>query len=161
MRVGDLMTTDVLTLNEDDTLDLAHMEMSLARVRHLPVVRGGRLVGLVTHRDILRSMCSVFADLDALEQSDLLKGVTVREIMQANVRTAEPDDDAADAARTLLEGKFGCLPVVEGGDKLVGIITEADFVELAVAYLEESRLEDPETPERGAREGDVEDDERW
>ena len=69
MRVTDLMTTELITLNEEDNLDLARMEMDLARIRHLPVVRKGRLVGLVTHRDILSAMCSVFADLNALEQA--------------------------------------------------------------------------------------------
>lgn len=158
MRVADLMTTDVLTLNEDDNLDLAHMEMSLARIRHLPVVRGSRLVGLVTHRDILRAMCSVFADLDALEQSDVLRGVTVREIMLESVRTVEPDEDAAKAGRTLLESKIGCLPVVSDGDRLVGIITEADFVELAVASLEQS---EPESAEEDGEEEEPEADDRW
>ncbi len=136
MRVADLMTTELLTLNEDDNLDLAQMEMSLARIRHLPVVRSGRLVGLVTHRDILKSMCSVFAELDALEQSDVLSGVRVQEIMGTNVTTVSPDIDAATAGKTMLEGKLGCLPVVENGDRLVGIITEADFVDLAVQRLE-------------------------
>jgi len=159
MNVSDLMTTDVLTLNEDDSLDLAHMEMSLARIRHLPVVREGRLVGLVTHRDILRAMCSVFADLDALEQSDVLRAVTVHEIMLADVRTAEPEDDAADAGRVLLEGKIGCLPVVADGDKLVGIITEADFVELAVAYLEQTRVEAAEATAN--EEQDSDNDGQW
>ena len=156
MRVAELMTTDVLTLNEDDNLDLAHMEMSLARVRHLPVVRRGRLVGLVTHRDILKAMCSVFADIDAHEQSDLLAEVSVHEIMSQGVRTIDPEAEAAEAGRLMLEGKIGCLPVVADGDRLVGIITEADFVELAVAYLEETgRRQDP------GGEEDAEDDVSW
>jgi len=114
------------------------MEMSLARIRHLPVLRGERLVGLVTHRDILRAMCSVFADLDNPEQHDVLRNIPVREIMSANVRTVSPDADAADAGRAMLRDKLGCLPVVEEADRLVGIITEADFVELALAHLGES-----------------------
>jgi CBS domain-containing membrane protein len=135
------MTTEVITLNETDSLNLARMEMSLARIRHLPVVRGERLVGLVTHRDILRSMCSVFAELDDPEQHDVLRNIPVREIMSSGVRTVSPALSAADAGRTLLESKLGCLPVVENGERLVGIITEADFVDLAVQHIEQGRIE--------------------
>lgn len=157
MRVADLMTTDVITLNEDDNLDLAHMEMSLARIRHLPVVRKDRLVGLVTHRDILKAMCSVLAELDALEQSDVLRGVNVQEIMMPKVETVDPDDNAAEAGRRMLEGKIGCLPVVSNGDKLVGIITEADFVELAVAHLKRT----PRADEKEEGDGYNREDGNW
>ena len=143
MRVRDLMTTDVISLNEEDNLDLALMEMSLARIRHLPVVRKERLVGLVTHRDILRAMCSVFAEIDAAEQSDVLRRIQVRTIMSTDVRTVDPDMLASKAGRVLLESKFGCLPVVEGGGQLVGIVTEADFVAMAVEHLERTEAEEP------------------
>lgn len=136
MRVADLMTTELITLNEEDNLDLARMEMDLARIRHLPVVRGARLVGLVTHRDLLSAMCSVFAGLDDPIQSDILREVPVHEIMSRDVRTVEPDLDAAEAGQLLLDAKYGCLPVVADGGQLVGIVTEADFVELAVTYLQ-------------------------
>jgi CBS domain-containing protein len=141
------MTTDVITLNEDDDLDLARMEMSLARIRHLPVVRKGRLVGLITHRDLLRAMCSVFAELDGSEQNELLKSLSVSEIMQTEVRSVESHREAVEAATILLETKFGCLPVVEDGNLLVGIVTEADFVELAIRFLERNPSEDDESTE--------------
>ena len=147
MRVDDLMTTNVITLNENDSLDFARVEMALARVRHLPVVRGGRLVGLVTHRDILRAMCSAFAEVDEGEQSDLLQTIPVREIMSTGVTTVAPDEEAGEAGRLLLDSKFGCLPVVAGGDHLVGIITEADFVELAIQHLDMLERDDHEEQE--------------
>lgn len=147
MRVADLMTTDLIMLNESDNLDLARMEMDLARIRHLPVVRKGRLVGLVTHRDILRAMCSVFAGIDGMEQSDILQEVPVRQIMSTEVQSADPDLDAAEAGRLMLDKKIGCLPVVSGGDLLVGIVTEADFVELAIHYLKQHHgLDDEDEP---------------
>jgi len=151
MRVADLMTTDVLTLNEDDTLDLAQMEMNLARIRHLPVVRAGRLVGLVTHRDILKAMCSIFADLDAIEQEDVLKGVSVQQIMLSDVRTVGPEEDAGNAGRELLQGKIGCLPVVSDGNTLVGIITEADFIMLAVHHIDQGARADGRSDESQAQ----------
>ena len=142
MMVRDLMTTDVITVDEGDDLDLAQSEMSLARIRHLPVVRKGRLVGLVTHRDILEAMCSVFADIGGQQQAEFFRSVAVTEIMASRVRTVEPDTDASEAARTLLESKIGCLPVVDDGDRLVGIVTEADFVELSRQLLDKMRDHD-------------------
>jgi CBS domain-containing protein len=82
----------------------------------------------------------VFADLDAPEQHDVLRQIPVREIMSGEVATVDPDVSAADAGRRILEGKIGCLPVVEAGARLVGIITEADFVDLAVQHLEEGKI---------------------
>jgi CBS domain-containing membrane protein len=165
MRVRDLMTTDLITLDETDSLNLAQAEMSLARIRHLPVVRKGRLVGLVTHRDILRAMCSVFSDLDATEHNEVLRNILVKEIMATHVVTIGPDADAAEAGRRLLAGKLGCLPVVEEG-RLVGILTEADFVALAVEHIAaasrgsargrgepvvDAELEDDDRPSGGGR----------
>ncbi len=151
MNVQDFMTTDVITLNEDDDLDLAHMEMSLARIRHLPVVRKGRLMGLVTHRDILGAMCSVFAEIDRTEQSELLRMVSVSQIMSRDVRTVDPGCEAIEAARVLLESKFGCLPVVSESYQLVGIVTEADFVELAVQLLEIYKDDDSERADESGK----------
>lgn len=159
MRVRDLMTTDVITLNEDDDLDLARMEMSLARIRHLPVVRKGRIVGLITHRDLLRAMCSVFAELDGSEQNELLKSLSVAEIMQRDVRSIDSECEAIEAAAILLESKFGCLPVVEDGDLLVGIVTDADFVELAVRFLEKYIKRDDDEGESESR--DLPGEEGW
>ena len=150
MDVSDLMTTEVITLNEDDDLDLAQTEMFLARIRHLPVVRMGRIMGLVTHRDILKAMCSVVAEVDRLEQNELLRLVPVSEIMSRDVRTVESTCGAVEAAQILLESKFGCLPVVADGDRLVGIVTEADFVELALHILK--RQQEIEADDRSPRE---------
>jgi CBS domain-containing membrane protein len=136
MQVRDIMSTDLITLNEDDDLDLAQLEMSWAGIRHLPVVAEDRLVGLVTHRDILGSMCSVFAELDNQQQSELFRMVAVSAIMSREIQTVGPEVDAARAARVLLKSKIGCLPVVEDKDHLVGIVTEADFVQLSVRLFD-------------------------
>jgi CBS-domain-containing membrane protein len=107
-----------------------------------------------------------------MEQSTILREVPVQEIMSRDVQTAEPDLDAAEAARLLLENKFGCLPVVADGDRLVGIVTEADFVELAVHYLElhgteetdtanGSDLTSPGSPDPTTEEKDREGDDGW
>lgn len=139
MLVRDLMTPEVVTLEADESLLLADDVMRLARIRHLPVVDRGRLVGLVSHRDMLRASVSSLAGLSRTEEASIKGAIPVREVMKREVRTVRPDDTALAACELILEWKLGCLPVVDGDGRLVGILTEADFVELARRYLEKSR----------------------
>jgi len=139
MLVRDLMTPEVVTLEADESLLLADDVMRLARIRHLPVVDRGRLVGLVSHRDMLRASVSSLAGLSRTEEASIKGAIPVREVMKREVRTVRPDDTARAACELILEWKLGCLPVVDGDGRLVGILTEADFVELARRYLEKSR----------------------
>jgi CBS domain-containing membrane protein len=131
--VREIMTTDVVTLDVDENLDVADSVMNLARIRHLPVVDGdGKLVGLVTHRDLLAAQASTMTP----EDRELNKYVMARQIMRSDVRTVQPETPVLEAARLMQEFKYGCLPVVENGE-LVGIITEADFLDLVIRALEE------------------------
>ena len=139
MLVRDLMSRDVVTLDADESLLLADDVMRLGRIRHLPVVEGGRLVGLVTHRDLLRASVSSLAGLTRDEEATIKRAIPVREVMSKHVTTIRPDQDALEACRILLERKLGCLPVVDDGGRLVGILTEADFVSLARRFLESLR----------------------
>lgn len=139
MLVRDLMTTDVVTLDADESLLLADDVMRLGRIRHLPVVEGRRLVGLVTHRDLLRASVSSLAGLSRSEEASIKRAIPVREVMQMEVTTIAADKPALDAARLLLERKLGCLPVIGEDGSLVGILTEADFVTLARRFLELQR----------------------
>ena len=135
MKVRDLMSTDLVTLTEDETLADAQRCMARGRIRHLPVVRDGRLVGLVTHRDLLAASFSIFAEVEANEQRRVFATVPVVEIMHRDVVTVSPDLGASQAARILLENKYGCLPAVGEEDELLGIVTEADFLRLTVRLL--------------------------
>lgn len=126
--VRDLMTEEVFTLGPGDNLVALEDLMDSRRVRHVPIVdREGDLVGLVTHRDLSRSMLGRLEDLPMSVERDLLRGRRIREIMTIEPDTVEPDAGLKEAAAMLLENKIGCLPVVEGMH-LVGILTEADFV---------------------------------
>ena len=135
MEVRDLMTTDVVTLTEDETLAHAQRCMARGRIRHLPVVRDGRLVGLVTHRDLLAASFSIFAEVEASEQRRVFTTVPVVEAMHRDVVTVSPSLAVSKAARILLENKYGCLPVVSEQSDLLGIVTEADFLRLTVSLL--------------------------
>jgi len=135
MEVGDLMTTDVVTLTEDETLAHAQRCMARGRIRHLPVVHDGRLVGLITHRDLLAASFSIFAEVETNEQRRIFSTVPVVEAMHRDIVTVTPGLGVSQAARILLENKYGCLPVVDDENRLLGIVTEADFLRLTVHLL--------------------------
>jgi CBS domain-containing membrane protein len=132
LLVRDLMTADVTTLERNDKLSLADDIMRLGRIRHLPVVdENGQLAGIVTQRDLFRGALAKALGYGERAQRQLMDTLVVKEVMNSEVISTTPDTPLAEAARVLLERKIGCLPVVEGG-RLVGIITEGDFVALAV-----------------------------
>lgn len=135
MEVRELMSTDLVTLTEDETLQHAQRCMARGRIRHLPVVRNGKLVGLLTHRDLLAASFSIFAEVDHTEQRRVFGTVPVVEAMHRDVVTVAPNLSVRDAARILLRNKYGCLPVVSESGQLVGILTEADFLHLTVRLL--------------------------
>lgn len=133
--VRELMSKDPVTLDEDQDLSLAETIMSLGRIRHLPVVRDGRLVGLVSHRDLLRVQASTLDGLSFEERERQARRVTAAEVMVRDVRSVAPDTPVLEAARLIHKHKLGCLPVVEGR-RLVGIVTEADFLGVVIQALE-------------------------
>jgi CBS domain-containing protein len=129
ISVGDFMTRELVTVNESDDLALAESMLRLGGIRHLPVVSQGRLVGLVTHRDLLRSA----ATRDR-------RSTTAGDIMTRDLEAVRPETSLVRAARLMLEKKFGCLPVVESSGRLVGIITESDFVRFAADVVQDLDL---------------------
>jgi CBS domain-containing membrane protein len=129
------MTRRLVTVSERDQLDSLEEQMRRLRFRHLPVVdRHGKLVGLVTHRDLLSAFASWLTDKED-EQNATIKQLPVRRIMQHEVLTVQPEDSLVDAGKLLWDSKIGCLPVLDEQNNLVGIITEADFIRVAVGYL--------------------------
>jgi CBS domain-containing membrane protein len=130
LRVRDVMTPDVTTLQRNDNLTLAEDVMQLGRIRHLPVLEDdGELVGIVSQRDLFRGALSQALGFGAHAQRKLLDTLVVKDVMSTEVITTTPDTPLVEAARVLTERKIGCLPVIEAG-RLVGIITEGDFVAL-------------------------------
>lgn len=129
ITVGDFMTRDLVTVKESDDLALAESILRLGAIRHLPVVREGRLAGLVTQRDLLRSAAHRAA-------------ATTRagDIMVREVVAVRPGTSLVQAARIMLANKFGCLPVTEEDGRIVGIITESDFVRFAADVVQDLDL---------------------
>jgi len=101
--------------------------MTEARIRHLLVTDGGRLVGIVSDRDIRQALPSPATSLSVWELNYLVERLTVADAMTRTVMTINPERSAHDAACIMLDHKIGCLPVCDGA-AIVGIITEADFV---------------------------------
>ena len=135
VTVRQVMSTDVVTLEEEEDLDLADTIMTLGRIRHLPVVSGEKLVGLVSQRDLLGVQASQLADLDPDEQISLNRSVKAKDVMTRFLHTVGPDEELLEAARRMRKYKLGCLPVVNEAFGIVGIITETDFVDLVIEGL--------------------------
>ncbi|MEP6847735.1 MAG: CBS domain-containing protein [Acidobacteriota bacterium] len=135
MNVSDYMTVKVFTLVAGKKLFIALDIMNWAHVRHVPVVdRAGRVVGLISHRDVLRASISALSTTVAnLERDQHLWTIPIESVMSKDVQTIAPDADVRQAAKLMRESKIGCLPVVEN-EKLVGIITEYDLLRLAEEY---------------------------
>jgi acetoin utilization protein AcuB len=146
------MTRDVVTVGPEESAARAWGLCREKNIRHLPVVEGGRLVGIVSDRD-LRDLSPPRATAD---QENTLGWVQIRDMMSTGVVTAHPLDTIEHAAKVIYENRFNCLPVV-ADDEIVGIITSSDLVrtlvELTGAHGEGSwvEVEVPNEPGQLAR----------
>ncbi len=132
LKVSDLMTKKVFSIQANEDLGALYDLMTEIHVRHIPVVDDeGSLVGIVSQRDLLRSALYTEEELPESQMRDLLENIKVEEIMTADPETVEPDQEINEAGRLMLDNKLGSLPVVDGTN-LVGILTEADFVKYVV-----------------------------
>ena len=130
MLVRTRMTEGVVTASPEMTLAEALALTRQHRIRHLPVMEGGKLIGLVTDRDLRLAMPPIWAD----ERDELREQLTRRrvgELMITELITATPDTPVEDAARQLYQNRIGCLPIMEG-EELVGILTETDLLRALV-----------------------------
>ena len=127
--VRDLMRSDLITLTEDEHLNLASDLMNLGRVRHMPVVAHGRLVGIVTQRDLFRAAISSVLGLRKAAEREWLTKIRVAEVMTREVVTAHADWTVHQAVEVMLSRRIGCLPVVEG-EHLIGLLSETDCLHL-------------------------------
>jgi CBS domain-containing membrane protein len=135
--VADVMTRMLVAAGQHDTIESVEVGMKRFRVRHLPVVDGSnRLVGLVTRHDLLRGPPEAPEPDDGERGHEWDKGTTVGTMMRRDVLTTRPSTPLVQAGKALLQRRIGCLPVIEDDNTLVGIITKADFLKLALQLLE-------------------------
>ncbi|MDP3182479.1 MAG: CBS domain-containing protein [Desulfobaccales bacterium] len=135
MKVREIMVKEVATLDINDELSLANDIMRLGRIRHLPVVDGSRLAGIISERDLFRSSLAQALGYGTKASRDLMKNMHIKDIMVSEVITVSPETEVGEAVRIMVDKKIGCLPVVEK-DRLVGLITETDIL---VQYLKECK----------------------
>ena len=144
MQVEKRMKPDPITVRPEDFFRQAMTLIRQRGIRHLPVVQGDRLVGIVTDRDIRQASPSPATSLEIHELHYLLEKVRIHEIMTKKVYSVAPDTPIEEAARLMLTHKIGGLPVLKEGT-LVGILTETDilraFMEVMGIQQEQTRLE--------------------
>ena len=123
----EIMMGSPVTLKPEDSLDLANDVISLGRIRHIPVVDDGKLVGMITERDLIGAAANKIFGLKQASKSALLKTVMIKDVMKKRVITVAPDTPIKDAVHLMAEKKIGSVPVVSDGS-LVGLVTTTDIL---------------------------------
>jgi predicted transcriptional regulator len=126
-RVREIMETKLVTISASERLSMVEDIMTLGHVRHMPVVQGGELVGVVSERDLLRASLSVLSEHRDAERRMFLHVVEISRVMSSPPVVIGPDATIREAALLMADRKIGCLPVVEGG-RLIGLVTETDVL---------------------------------
>lgn len=127
--VRDFMCSPPTTIPQDSPLLEAALMMRRTGFRHLPVVNGERLVGIITERDIHRFAPSLLTRISQEEYNSIFENTPLERVMTRDPITVSPSTPVAEAVKILNERKLGCLPVVDG-EQLVGIITTSDMLAL-------------------------------
>lgn len=129
LRVSDVMTREVRTLGPNQRLSVADELMKQGRFRHVVIVDEGRVVGVVSRRDIFHGALAWSLGQGGKAHETLLTATPAKDVMASDVVTIDPGASLGEAAALLRKHQIGCLPVV-AGDELVGILTEGDFLAL-------------------------------
>ncbi len=137
LLVKDWMTTDVVTVEPNTPMLEAHRLMRAKKIRRVPVVSQGKIVGIITRSDVREAEPSDATSLNVWEINYLLYKLEVKDIMSKDVLTIRPDDTIKTAASTMNDVKIGALPVVKNHAELVGIITESDIFRILIAWFNE------------------------
>jgi len=127
--VRDYMTSPAASISKDARLLDAALTMRRSGFRHLPIIDGDRLVGIITDRDIQRFAPSLLGNVSQEEYNRIFEETPLDRVMTKNLLTVTADMPVGEAAAILHDKKLGCVPVVDG-EKLVGIITVTDLLRL-------------------------------
>ncbi len=132
MLIKDVMTTQLITSRETDSLDKARKLFDKNQIRHIIVVRDEKLVGILSNHDLMRvSFGNTYGDDQQNVDDAIVNMLTVKDVMRHNPIFISPNDPVEDAIFILLNRRFHSLPVVEN-NKIVGIVTTTDFLKLLV-----------------------------
>ncbi len=134
MLVGERMSKPVITISPDMTLPDAINLLKTERIRRAPVVKDGKLVGIVSDKDLINASPSPATSLSIWEMNYLLSKIKVSEVMTKNVLTVTEDTPIEQAARIMADNKIGGLPVLNNG-QVVGIITETDLFKIFIELM--------------------------
>ncbi len=136
-RVKKIMTTKVVTISLDEKLDLVDEIMTSGDIRHMPVTKGGLVIGLLSQGDLLRAKLSSVIEFSEEDRKVLLEGTDVEKVMTKDVKFSDPNEPIVHAAKRMLEHKIGCLPVVSESHELLGLITDTDVMRFFIETAEE------------------------
>jgi acetoin utilization protein AcuB len=139
MLVREIMTSDVTSLQDTDTMLDAAMIFARTSLRHLPVLHETTLVGVLTERDVKRFAPGLLSGVTSAQYNEVMETTPLSKVMTRNPMTLKPDQDVSDAADIFASKKFGCLPVVDAGN-LVGIVTTTDMLRLLAQMMKEQRM---------------------
>ena len=137
-RVADIMTSPAIVVSPHTTLPAANALMRDKRIRHLPVVENGRLVGIISRGDLREASASASLNADSYELHFMLSRLTVGKLMTRKVQTVTPDAPIVYAAELMTNNKIAGLPVVDENGGVAGIITESDLLRMLVTKLREA-----------------------
>jgi CBS domain-containing protein len=141
--VEEIMTTELITLRASDNIEAARNAMTEYHIRHILITNDdGALIGLVTHRDVLAASRSKLDPIQEAHPASFEASTPLKDIMTTELDVVSEKMNLREAALRLQAHKYGCLPVVSQG-KLKGIITDSDFVAVAINLLEQLELLEP------------------
>ncbi|MBZ0169056.1 Inosine-5'-monophosphate dehydrogenase [Candidatus Methylomirabilis lanthanidiphila] len=136
-QLSEIMNPKLITVETRASLRQAQRMLDQHHIRHLFVMDGKRLVGIVTDRDLRKAAPSSKSPLTTREREEFMDELKVMEVMSRKLITAAPTTTVREAAKVMVHEKIGCLPVVHG-NTLVGIVTETDLLEILVRGEETS-----------------------
>jgi acetoin utilization protein AcuB len=134
MLVGERMKSPVITVRQDMSLIDALNLMKQEHIRRMPVVKDGKLVGIVSEKDLLNASPSPATSLSVYEMNYLLSKLQIKDVMTKNVLTVTEDTPIEEAARIMADNKIGSMPVLQD-DRIVGIITETDLFKMLLELM--------------------------
>lgn len=131
-----LMTKNVVTVDVREHIEKAQTLMQTHRIRHLPVLRKGKLIGILSLTDLMRlSFSDNFGETESEADVAIFEMLGIRHVMKSNPETVSPAQTIREVAEILAHREFHALPVVENGE-VIGMITTTDLIRYFLAHMD-------------------------